>query len=192
MNEIEKIAHLISKNKIGIFPCDTILGIVGLANEKVAERIIQLKQRSSNKGFIHLIKDYQQLHSLIKEPLNEDQQKVCKQYWPGTYSFIFDKHPKIPSIQSGNSKSIAIRMPQFKALNSLLDKVGAPLLSTSVNLANQAHSNTKESVSNDILELIQFFYETIKAPKNSASTVVDIRQKPFTVLRQGQALFKFL
>ena len=190
-NSLEELAELVLDNKIGIFPCDTIWGIIGLANETVAKNILSIKKRSSQKGFIHLINSYDQLQTLIDKPLNFEQHNMCNHYWPGAISFIFNKNPNISSLQTGKQQSIAIRMPQFAPLNALQTFIKQPLLSSSVNISAET-AGRLETFNPLILDQIDFCYTHILPPEEQSSTVVDIRTKPFSILRQGSVkLTKF-
>jgi L-threonylcarbamoyladenylate synthase len=124
---IQKIVNGIKSGQVGIFPCDTVLGIIGLVTLENIKRIRAIKKRGDSP-FLLLIPSQKWLESLT-EGLSESQRMYCNQYWPGPITFIFEKSAQIPDELTEYKESIAIRCPQFEPLNTILDAVNAPLIS---------------------------------------------------------------
>ena len=70
-------------------------------------------------------------------------------------------------------------------LSELLSKLGAPLLSTSANMSGETN------ISEKLLRAVDFTYGNIqKTEANIASTIVDVTQVPFKILRYGSIKLK--
>ena len=176
--------HLFNQD-IGLFSCDTIFGLIGLANPKVARKLSQVKQRSTQKGFIHLIGNLKHLEHLIELPLSNKQKLLIESYWPGPLSLIFKKSKSVDCLQSGSQTTLAIRFPNYKPLNELLDLIDQPLLSTSANITQQQHVDCIEQLDERLKAQCKFCYIQPKCQPGLASTIVDTTQKPMLILRQG-------
>ena len=87
---IDSVVKCLKEDKIGIFPCDTIWGIIGRANSDVVRKIRSAKGRSDHKGFILLVPNAACIPDWISD-LNQLAEPLIKQYWPGPLSLIFYK-----------------------------------------------------------------------------------------------------
>ncbi len=178
----EYIKYLKS-NKIGIIPHDTIPGIIARMSEKNAERVLAIKERSKNKGFIILVPNKQHVIKL-SENILPTTEKIIDKYWPGPLTIIFKKSSSIPNIISGSNSTIAIRYPKHPLLNKILESLDEPLITTSANIANQTN------ISKELLSRVDFFEPSIlnSKPLNQGSTIIDGTKEDSPVIRQGSLL----
>ena len=79
LKEIDLIAHEIREKKIGIFPCDTIWGILGLVDLHVIEKICYLKNRPLTQPFLFLVPNKDYLSELTME-VNDAAKKLIQKY----------------------------------------------------------------------------------------------------------------
>lgn len=163
------IEHL-KEGNIAIFPCDTIYGIVGIA--PLCEQAIRdVKGRNETKPFIQLVTLDMAL-SISKTDID----KEVLSYWPGPLTLIVTTH---------TGSSVAIRVPKDPILQSIIGSLNAPLYSSSVN-------NSEEETLHDFSEMVIRFHDRIPLfIKNNeeqgtvASTILDVRKRPYTLLRKG-------
>lgn len=137
----EKEIKLIKKGGIGVFPTDTLYGIVGSAHSKpVVERIYIAKGRSNHKPFIILISSVNDLKKFdIK--INKKQKEYLESVWPGPVSVILPcKTKKFEYLHRGK-KSLAFRLPKKKKVLEFIKKTG-PLVAPSANPQNQIPAHT--------------------------------------------------
>ena len=177
---IDIICNQLLNNKIGIIEHDTLPGIVAKATEENAKRIQQIKERSESKGFILLIPTFDHIHQFAIN-ISSDASKLMNTYWPGPLTLIFEKQPQVSPLLTGNKSTIAIRQPNHPLLNSILNKINQPLLSTSANLSGES------TLSNQLLAAVDFTHGNIALTKHAvASTIVDTTQTNLVILRQGK------
>lgn len=181
---IEKMANVIKRDGVGIFPCDTILGIISLVTAENCLRIQQIKQRS-HTSFIVLISHLDQIKGLAK-PLSETQQKYCHKYWPGPVTLIVKKAETVSLQLTGGKDSIAIRYPKFDYLNDLINKINAPIISTSANISGQSVADSVETCDEALRKQVDFVFPYHLSGVGQASTIVDIQQEKVEIIRQGQ------
>ncbi|RAP34494.1 threonylcarbamoyl-AMP synthase [Candidatus Marinamargulisbacteria bacterium SCGC AG-439-L15] len=176
-------------NEVGLFPCDTVWGLIGQVSNSAAEKIITIKNRPLDMGFVVLIPTLSHLHTLC-EPLSPDQLTILNTYWPGPITFILPKATTVPDIISGGKPTIAIRYPKNDDLITLMKQLDAPLISSSANLHNDTTPRSWEDIAPDIRETVRFSYKTEQKTSDIASTIVNLTQSPPTILRQGNITFE--
>ncbi len=177
-NVISEIFNLLKENKIIIMPSDTIYGFLTLPSQE--NKLRQIKRRD-NKPFLYLISNLNQL-----KLLNIDIQNykfILEKYWPGSITFI---------LQQNNNKTIGVRMPEWSILQRIINNVGFPLISTSVNYSGKPLITDKEEIINEFSNKVDLIVIDKNYNQNISSTIVDISKKPFKVLREGSVYFEII
>jgi L-threonylcarbamoyladenylate synthase len=162
------------RNKVIVFPTDTVYGIGCLYTDKESiSRIYEIKGRDYDKPMVILCSSLEQVNKLIKE--NQKIPNKLKKHWPGKLTIIFFKNENIYDIiTSGNVIS-----------KELLKKHG-PMVVTSLNYSNQPAITKFE----DVLEFRNLVDYIVKGEDLNAapSTVYDLAND--LVLRQGEVVIR--
>ncbi|MFA5878636.1 MAG: L-threonylcarbamoyladenylate synthase [Candidatus Margulisiibacteriota bacterium] len=185
---LDEIIKKLKENKIGIFPCDTIYGIIGVFNEEVLEKIYALKKRPKDNPFLLLIPNRSFLNQLTQE-INKTHLELINAAWPGPVTFIFKKNKKIPDLLTANKPTIGIRLPKFAPLNYLLDKLNQPLISTSVNFAGVPAINNILDLPHKMFEELEFACFKISPCLMQESAIIDILGREKKIIRPGSGYF---
>ncbi|MGA0241714.1 MAG: L-threonylcarbamoyladenylate synthase [Candidatus Marinamargulisbacteria bacterium] len=176
---VTDICTQLMNHHIGIIEHDTVPGIVGLMTVENAKKIITLKKRAPNKGFIILIPNPSHLPRLTT-PISTTTQTIIHRYWPGPLTIIFKKNPTISTLITGTETTIAIRYPDHPILSTILNKINQPLLSTSANMSGKAPSVS------DIVPRVDFTFGDLTWSQNAKpSTIVDSTTTPPIIRRPG-------
>jgi L-threonylcarbamoyladenylate synthase len=163
----------ILKNKgIGILPCDTIYGIVGVAPATKA-KIGKIKGRSLQKSFLELIPSIDWLKEYTLQTLPHE----FVPYWPGPLTLIFKG-------KKGKEK-VALRIPEDEILIDLLLSLQLPLYSTSVNFSGQDYLWKIADIIRIFEKKVDIIVDGGDLPDLSPSTIVDITVTPYKLVRQG-------
>ena len=149
-------------------------GLVGVAPE-TGERIRDIKGRGEDKPFLRLLPDPSWVVKFSSLAVPE---RLLK-YWPGPLTLVF------PAIAGG---TVALRVPDSRFLGELLDAVGKPLYSTSVNRAGAAPLRTVEEMRREFEDVVDLIYDSGDLPPGLPSTLVDVTSRPCKVLRPGALL----
>jgi L-threonylcarbamoyladenylate synthase len=129
---MQDIVSILKKDGIGVFPTDTLYGLVGSAFSKHAvEKIYAVKKRDTKKPLIVLISKWSDLKTFGIE-LSKLQMACVRRVWPGKVSIIFPCPGKKFAYLHRGTDSIAVRFPKQKTLCTLLNKTG-PLVAPSAN-----------------------------------------------------------
>ena len=164
-----RLAELLAAGGVAIMPCDTIYGIVATAPGSEA-RLRELKGRGE-KSFLQLIAGPDWLARFGELHLPE----TLAAYWPGPLTLIF------PAGQG----SVALRVPADPRLRALLERLDRPLYSTSVNRSGQPALWRIADIVEQFEAVVDLVVDAGDLPGRLPSTIVDVSQRPFRVLRQG-------
>lgn len=110
-------------------------GVWGLTcdphNRDAVTRILELKSRSIDKGFI-LVGGNVNMFAPWMEQLPVANAAMMRASWPGAITWIVP-NTQLPTWVRGEHNSIAIRVPAHVQLRQLSVAFGSPLISTSAN-----------------------------------------------------------
>jgi L-threonylcarbamoyladenylate synthase len=147
---------------------------VGIAPDS-GERIRGIKGRGEDKPFLQLLPDpsWVAKFSPLSAPAN------LLKYWPGPLTLVFPSH---------TGGTVALRVPDSRFLRELLEAVGSPLYSTSVNRAGAAPLLTVAAMQQEFEGVVDLIYDAGDLPPGPPSTLVDVSSRPCRVLRRGALL----
>ena len=180
---INKVTLLLKKGEIVICPTDTVCGFLADAtNKKAVEKIYKIKKRPTLKSLPVFLKDLKMAKELAE--ISKEQEKIIRKYWPGKYTFILKSKVKSQNskLYGVDKKTIALRIPKYTFLNSLLKKIDKPLVQTSVNISTQESLKSVD----DILAtfgknpLVGLIIDGRSPKKSKPSTIIDLTTSKLT------------
>ncbi len=172
---IQIIGESLKKNQTVILPTDTIYGFFAPYNNVLLEKKIREIKVRDTKPFIHLVSSREELLGYSSTRIPD----FILNALPAPLTLIVES----AKISGGNS-SVAFRYPDNSFLVELVKYCGVPCLSTSANISGEPMPETEEGI-------VELFYNStdiiITGGKinTAASTILDIRQRPFQILREG-------
>ena len=186
-SELLAITEQLKQGKIGLFPCDTLLGIISTVTPENIARIQSIKQRSTDP-FLILIPNFNTIRSFT-EPLTPLQDSYVHSYWPGPITFVFNKAAHLDPAITCNKPPIALRLPNYSPLNFLLAALQEPIISTSANIHGQPPAAEVDTCDPVILDKLDFTYSYHLPQHQRPSTIVDLTVDPPQTLRKGVLSF---
>ncbi len=118
-------------------------------NEPALAKLIELKQRSSNKGLICLVNNQQQLEQLVGTLTGAAAEAVA-QHWPcpakAPVTMLLPHSAAVPELLKGRFPTLALRWPACDYMNEYLTRWGKPLVSTSLNVSGQPPATKAEDI----------------------------------------------
>ena len=185
---LQQIIDRLKSGGIGVFPTDTLYGLVGSAlNQKTVGRIYKVRQRTPSKPLIVLISSLEDLRLFGIKP-DRETRKILNQYWPGKVSIILPTLSNKLIYLHRRTKTIAFRLPAKADLRRILKKTG-PLVAPSANPEGQPPAKSiKESKAyfDDRVD----FYLAGKRQTNLPSTLIKITNGQVKILRPGARLLR--
>ena len=182
---IQKTIELIKKGKVIICPTDTVyIPIADATNKKAIKKVFQIKKRSQKNPLPIFVKNIKMAKKLAR--IDKVQEKFLKTVWPGKITVVLKRKKKKIKLFGVDKKTIALRIPDFKLTNFLLEKLDRPLVGTSANISGQPSSG-------DIKEVLRqfqgkkhqpdFVIDDGNLPKSQPSIVLDLTTFPPKILR---------
>lgn len=181
----KKIITILKNDGVGVYPTDTLYGIVGSAlSRKAVKRIYDIKGRDENKPFIILIADVLQLEMFLPHSALMRHEIFLKKNWPGQVSVILPCGSKSFTYLHRNTNSLAFRLPKSKSLRDFLQKTG-PLVAPSANPQGEEPAYTIKEAKKYFGEKVDFYVNEGKKV-GKPSTVVSLVWKIPKIIRQGE------
>lgn len=177
LDNILKLSKESLKNKIIIFPTDTVYGVACLYKDEVGkEKIYQMKKRDYGKPLPVLCSSIDQAKQIALIPDNE-----YMKLWPGALTIIFNTIDK--------SDTIAIRIPNSNIALKIIEHFG-PLYTTSVNYSGEKEINTIEEIENLFSDYVDYLVTDKQTFSKIPSTIISLTGEKVKVLREGSIKIK--
>ena len=148
---LKKAMKVIRQGGVIVCPTDTVYGLIADAkNKKAVKKIFKIKKRKEEKPIPIFVRDLKMAKSLVV--INKFQEKLLKKVWPGKITVILKAKRLAKKIFSqsiiSSENKIGLRIPNYKFLNILLEKLNFPLTGTSANISGKPPSTKIKEVLN--------------------------------------------
>jgi L-threonylcarbamoyladenylate synthase len=182
---IREAAHILASGGLIIFPTRGLYGIGADAfNVNAVRRVFAVKHRPAEKPLSVLIPS-RSLLTLLVDSIPEAAVSLMDRFWPGRVTLVFVAGPKVPSVLTGKTGKIGIRLPSHSVAAALVHAAGRPMTGTSANLSGRAAASRIADIPFEILGNVELILDTGPLKGGLGSTVVDITVRPPRVLREG-------
>ena len=179
-----EINRLLQKGEVVAYPTEAVFGLgCDPDSESAVYKLLNLKQRSVDKGLILIASHYQQLIPYIDQSaVTKEQIQMAFNSWPGPNTWIFPKNANTPDFLSGKYQSIAVRVTDHPLVCKLCDLFAKPLVSTSANLSGHPACKTALEVANQFGNNFPILAGQT-GNRSQPSIIRDV--KTGTIIRQG-------
>ncbi|MCU0387537.1 MAG: L-threonylcarbamoyladenylate synthase [Chitinophagaceae bacterium] len=130
---IRQVVQELEKGAVIIYPTDTIYALgCSIFQPKAIERIARLKHVEVSKArFSFVCNDLSDLSTYARQ-LDTPMFRLLKQHLPGPYTFILHASRQVPKIFHNKKSTIGLRVPDHKIALEIVERLGHPLLSTTL------------------------------------------------------------
>ncbi len=185
-SEIKTIANILKEDGVISVPTDTVYGICARINSsKAYDKLVNIKNRPSNKSFPIMCKDIEQIKSIAI--VDERIEKLIKAFMPGPITLVLNKKPEAFSYINNagirETDELAVRMATSKFLEDLITEVGTPLFLTSANKSGETACKSLEEIEKMCPTLDGMVEGDVLF--GEASTIVDCTNSDIKIQRQG-------
>ncbi|WAI03400.1 Sua5/YciO/YrdC/YwlC family protein [Buchnera aphidicola] len=139
---------MLNSENVIAYPTESMFGLGCDPNsEKAVKKLLYLKKRNIEKGFILVASDFNQIKMYINENnlLKKQKEKIFF-HWPGPFTFLLPAHPRVPYWLTGKFNTVAVRISAHIDIIKLCNAFGKALISTSANITNMSPCMTREEV----------------------------------------------
>ena len=185
--EINKIAGVLKKGGLIIYPTDTVYGLgCDITNAKAVEKIARIKGIKVDKSnFSFICNDLSHLSDYVKQ-IDTPTYKLLKRALPGPYTFILPGSKSLPKVFK-KKKTVGIRIPNNNIVRAIVKALGNPIISTSIHDEDDVIEYTTDP------ELIFEKWEHLVDGVidggfggNLASTIIDLTDAVPKIIREGK------
>lgn len=183
MSRPESLEELLSREKLMVFPTDTVYGLGGNGlNKDLMDKIYRLKRRREEKPLsLHLFS----IEGVYKytSDLTDEQKELIEELLPGPYTLILPAGTEAPRVSVGKSEKVGVRVPDCSKFLELGTYIDFPLVGTSVNKSGEPPMNDLDSIVETYGGLVDVFVEAEEEMEEEPSTILDLSFQPPKVLR---------
>ena len=134
---IKQIANVLLAGGVIVYPTDSTYALGCHIGDKGAlDRIRHIRQLGDKHNFTLVCKDLSSLASYAQ--VHNSAYRILKAYTPGPYTFILKATPEVPRrLLHPKKKTIGLRVPDNAIAQAILEKMGEPIMSTSLILPDE-------------------------------------------------------
>lgn len=183
---LTKSIDLLRGGGIGIFPTDTAFALsCRIDDEKSVRRLFAIKGREGKKATPILVSSIKMAEEYVGRIDREVREKLLEKYWPGALTVVmYSREWKVSSLVLGGGQTVGIRMPDHEIAIRFIDAVGVPVIGTSANFSGEDTPFSTRDVNPQLIKKVDFFIPG-ESVNTQASTVIDVTQTPWKIVRQG-------
>jgi tRNA threonylcarbamoyl adenosine modification protein (Sua5/YciO/YrdC/YwlC family) len=183
---LDEIVKALEKDAVIIYKTDTMYALgCHINSTKAVNRICEIKgiQASKNR-FSFICADLSSIANYAK--VSDFAFKTLKRYLPGAYTFVLPASSKVPSILVQGKKTVGIRIPDYHPILSIVELLGAPLLTTSLPQEDlELEDHTDPSLIFDRLGHAVDLILDGGLGGYTPSSVIEIKEDEFEIIREG-------
>ena len=190
---VHSIVAALAEGKLVALPTETVYGIAASAlSVDAVTRLLDAKKRDG-KPLALAIKSADDAldYAPSMSPL---AQRLARRCWPGPLTLVIKDSnrqsvvTRLPEeVQRAIYKDgkVGLRVPSHEATLQSLRLSAGPMVLTSANLSGQPPATTAQQVAEQLGDSIDLIVDDGECQFGEASTVIEVDEKNFTVLRQG-------
>ncbi|MGK5078309.1 L-threonylcarbamoyladenylate synthase [Janthinobacterium sp. HLX7-2] len=183
---IKQAVQILQSGGVVALPTDSCYALVCQLDDKGAvERLRRIRGVDEKHHLTLLCRDLSELGVYAR--VDNRQFRLLKAATPGAYTFILEATKEVPRRLSHPSrKTIGLRVPQHRIVQSLLEELGQPLLGATLTLPGDEDSLTDADTIRERLEKLVDLIIDGGVCAHGPSTVIDLTGFDPEVVRVGR------
>lgn len=182
---IKQAVEILENGGIVAYPTDSSYALgCALGHKDAQDAIRRVRSLDDSHLFTLMCRNLSELSIYAK--VNNAQFRLLKANTPGPYTFILEASREVPRrLQHAKRSTIGLRVPQHAVVQALLEALGAPLLSMTLQLPDD---ELPMSIAWEIRERLEHQIDLVidsDTPQTGETTVVDLTGESPEILRQG-------
>jgi len=182
----EVVEHLLGDGLVTL-ATETVYGFGCTLRPEAIRKVLKLKGRDEEKPFLVLVPD---LESTSKLEWTREARELAEAFWPGALTLVLrDPSEHFPAGVRSAGGTVAVRMTPHPVARSIVEALGAPIVSTSANPpgAEPAH-RAAEAMAAAVRQGAgseMWVLDSGPLPPSTPSTIVDCSGDGARVVREG-------
>ena len=192
VRSLRQAAQILDHGGVGAIPTDSCYALACHLDDKAAvDRVRQIRRIDERHLLTLMCRDLSDIGLYAK--VDNRQYRLLKNATPGPYTFILEATREVPRRLSHPSrKTIGLRVPDHRVAAGLLDVLGQPLLTTTLQLPGDEMPLNDPM---DILERLDYQIDFVLesgACGVEPTTIVDLTGAEAVLVRQGKGAVEAL
>jgi L-threonylcarbamoyladenylate synthase len=184
--DFSRAIEALRRSEVVVFPTETFYGLGGDAFDAVAvERVVLLKGRDPENPIPLIIADEEMLGTVVKD-LPPMAKALMDSFWPGPLTLVLPAKSGLPAPLLNRNGGVGIRISSNPLAVRLSRDLGRPLTATSANPSGKEPAKSVAEAEAYFSGKVDVFLDGGKLEGKKGSTVVEIYQDVFQVLREGE------
>lgn len=180
-------AQALRRGGLVAYPTETVYGLgADPRQESALHALLRLKGRGAEKGLILLVAGVEAVTQAALPP-SPLARHLMESFWPGPLTLVLPARPDLSRLVTGSGGWVALRHSPSPVVAALLERFGAPIVSTSANPSGQptpVHGAEIRRLWGEALAgVVELPHGTAQASR--PSTVVKVEGEGVTLLREG-------
>lgn len=188
--DTDAVVNILKNGGVIIYPTDTGYAFgCDLFNKKAFEKLVFVKRVEKRKTFSFVCNSLSQLTEFAE--CSNESFKILKSMLPGPYTFILKALNSVSKTVSGEKKRVGIRIPLNNIDSALVEGLGNPLISSSLNKYSEVVEKNAVPLS-DPKEIERIYGKQVDAIIDCGiiepefSTVIDLSGEEIEIIRRGK------
>ena len=190
---IQQAFKMLSNGELLAIPSETVYGLgADATSDSAISRIYKIKKRPHINPLILHVSNINMVEQFAET--NTLFYSLSKYFWPGPLTVILNqkKNNEISKLATSNLSSVAVRLPDNKIFQNIIEKFNNPIAAPSANISGNISPTNPYHVYEDFGEEIKLIVDGGQSEKGVESTVVDVRSNDIIILRDGPITQKML
>lgn len=130
------------------YPTESVFGLgCDPDNDRAIAKVMNLKKRDPNKGFILVAATFEQLLPYIdSEQITDLHKQKLLASWPGPITWIVPKNKQYQALGTQAWTTLAVRVSAHPVVQALCLQFAKPIISTSANISGQTPCKQSDDV----------------------------------------------
>lgn len=183
---VHQAVAILREGGVIAYPTDSCYALGCHLGDKAAqERIRAIRGVGEDHLFTLVCSNLAEIATYAK--VDNSQFRLLKTHTPGSYTFILEATREVPRrLQHPKRSTIGLRVPGHAVTQALLDELGEPLLSMTLNLPGEDEPLNEAWAIRDRLEHQLDLVIDAGACSNEMTTVIDLTASEPKLIRQGK------
>ena len=183
--ELSRAVRELQRGGVIIYPTDTIYGIgCDIRKGKAIEKIFTLKGRAENNPALILASTVSMVRDIFAE-ITPRMKALMHEFWPGPLTIVARSERPLHSYLRSRDGMVGIRIPASRFCLRLINEVGTPIVSTSVNRSGTPPLLHIDEIQNEFQSFVDLIVNVGELKPSLTSSVLRVDGERITILREG-------
>ena len=185
--DLSGAARHVAAGGLVAYPTETVYGVGGSTSEASVARLRRLKSREAERPFILLVESAE---AIARLRWTSEARTLADSFWPGSLTLVLEDPLGIfPRwVSDAGRRAVAVRVSPHPVVARLLQAIGGPLTSTSLNAPGEPPASSGPEaveVASRLGDPDVLVLDVGTLPRSGPSTLVDCTGAGPVVLREG-------